>query len=181
MTDANAYVPTSVLMVAYPTGPDYLVNTRYIAGIVKANYEDREFKIESGTGFTVSKTQEYRDDWRAAVEAESGFVYQLITSGNYTGSEATATRKKIRLRWDSDMFKINENDDYYQSVKDNAVQYYKETDSNGIDWQVMEIEVLPYSSLKFVFFRNDGFDGKLGSMTDSSEFEESVKAEVISN
>lgn len=179
MTSASDYAPASVLMVAYPTGPDYLVNTKYIAGIVKANYEDREFKIESGTGFTVSKTQDYKDDWKGAVEKESGFVYQLITSGNYTGSEATATRKKIRLMWDSDMFKINENDDYYQSVKNNVDQYYDDP-KDGINWKVMEIEVLPYSSLKFVFFRNDNFDSKLASMTQNG-FEESVKAEVLTN
>lgn len=175
------YVPAGVLMVAYPTGPDYLKDTRYIAGIVKANYEDREFKIESGTGFTVSKTQEYKDNWKEAIEKESGFVYQLITSGNYTGSETTATRKKIKLMWDSDMFKINENDDYYQSVKGTG-QYYSVVE-NGVNWQVMEIEVLPYASLKFVFFRNDGFKSKIAAMadTDSSGFEESVKVEVLSN
>lgn len=175
--DGSAYVPSNVLMVAYPTGPDYLINTKYIAGIVKANYEEREFKIESGTGFTVSKTTDYETDWKAAIEKESGFVYQLITSGKFTGSEVAATRKKIRLKWNSDMFKINENDDYYLSVK-GTDQCYSEND-NGINWQVMEIEVLPYASLKFVFFRNNGFETKVAAMSDSSEFEDSIKVEVL--
>ncbi len=177
------YAPSEVLMVAYPTGPDYLVNTqytRYIAGIVKANYEDREFKIESGTGFTVSKTQEYADDWKKAVEEESGFEYRLITSGNYTGSGTTVTRKKITLKWNSDMFKINKNDVYYQEVKDDSTRYYTVME-DGVEWQVMNIEVLPYASLKFVFFRNDEFDNKINAMSQSSQFERSVQVELDNN
>ena len=56
VTDEAAYTPASILMMAYPVGPDYLLNAKCIAGIVKANYEEREFKIESESGFTVCKT-----------------------------------------------------------------------------------------------------------------------------
>ena len=177
MQDANQYVPANILMVAYPIGPDYLINTKCIAGIVKANYEDKEFKIESGTGFTVAKTTDYETNWKEAINKESGFVYQLLTSGSYTGAGSTETRKKIRLKWDSKMFKINENDDHYKEVKDDTSKYYTMSEGS-IDWQVMEIEVLPYASIKFVFFRNDEFMTKIGSMS-KTDFENSVKAEVI--
>ncbi|MDD6490967.1 MAG: hypothetical protein PUG54_01875 [Firmicutes bacterium] len=177
MQDANQYVPANILMVAYPIGPDYLINTKCIAGIVKANYEDKEFKIESGTGFTVAKTTDYETNWKEAINKESGFVYQLLTSGSYTGAGSTETRKKIRLKWDSKMFTINENDDHYKEVKDDTSKYYTMSEG-GIDWQVMEIEVLPYASIKFVFFRNDEFMTKIGSMS-KTDFENSVKAEVI--
>ncbi len=178
VTDEAAYTPASILMMAYPVGPDYLLNAKCIAGIVKANYEEREFKIESESGFTVCKTLEYETDWKAAVNQESGFVYQLLTTGNYTGAGATETRKTIRLQWKNEMFKINENDEYYKEVKDDISKYYSVSEG-GVDWQVMEIEVKPYASLKFVFFRSDGFDEKIGKMSDKTEFETSIKAEIV--
>lgn len=79
-------------MVAYPTGPDYLVGTRCIAGIIKFDYVEKEFKIED-SGFEIRKTWDSAN-WKQDVDKESGFIYELITSGNYTGSETTATRKK---------------------------------------------------------------------------------------
>ncbi len=187
MLDVGEYVPARVLMAAYPTGPDYLVNTKCIAGIVKANYEEREFKIEAGSGFTVTKTTEYENDWKSAVDSESGFVYQLITTGSYTGTGNTSTRKKIRLKWRSDMYRINKNDGYYihlQKEPDFNDKYKTEVDDNGIKWQVMEIEVMPYASIKFVLFRNPGsgtepgFEDVIAGM-DKTAFEKSVTAEVI--
>jgi len=43
----------------------------------------------------------------------------------------------------------------------------------------MEIEVLPYASLNFVFFRNDDFETKVNAMTSSTNFEEAVKVKVL--
>lgn len=187
MLDAGEYVPAKVLMAAYPTGPDYLVNTKCIAGTVKANYEEKEFKIEAGSGFTVTKTTEYEDDWESAVGSESGFVYQLITTGSYTGTGNTSTRKKIRLRWRRDMYRINKNDEYYinlQKDPDFNEKYRTEVDDKGVEWQIMEIEVMPYALIKFVFFRNPGsgtepgFESVIAGM-DKAAFEKSVTAEVI--
>ncbi|MDE7333678.1 MAG: hypothetical protein K2O16_15945 [Lachnospiraceae bacterium] len=187
MQDVAGYVPARVLMAAYPIGPDYLVNTKCIAGIVKANYEEKEFKIEAGSGFTVTKTTEYEDNWEKAVRDESGFVYQLITTGSYTGTGNTSTRKKIRLKWRSDMYKINKNDEHYinlQKEPDFNDKYKTEVDDKGIEWQIMEIEVMPYASIKFVFFRNPGSDTEPGfediiADMDKNAFEKSVTAEVI--
>ncbi len=174
-TGSAAYVPSDILMVAYPTGPDYLVGTRCIAGIIKFDYVEKEFKIEDH-GFEIRKTWDSAN-WKQDVDKESGFIYELITSGNYTGSETTATRKKIQLKWDASMFKINANDKYYLSVA-GTPDYYQVTES-GILYQVMEIEVLPYASLEFVFFRNEGFDDKIKGMTNCTEFEESVQVKVL--
>ena len=95
----------------------------------------------------------------------------------YTGSETTATRKKIQLKWDASIFKINANDKYYLSVA-GTPNYYQVTEG-GVVYQVMEIEVLPYASLKFVFFRNDDFETKVNAMTSSTNFEEAVKVKVL--
>ena len=75
------------------------------------------------------------------------------------------------------VFKINANDKYYLSVA-GTPDYYQVTES-GILYQVMEIEVLPYASLEFVFFRNEGFDDKIKGMTNCTEFEESVQVKVL--
>lgn len=187
MLDVAGYVPARVLMAAYPIGPDYLANTKCIAGTVKANYEEKEFKIEPGSGFAVTKTTEYKDDWESAVKSESGFVYQLITTGSYTGTGNTSTRKKIRLKWRSDMYKINKNDEYYISLQqdpDFNDKYKTEQDDKGIEWQIMEIEVMPYASIKFVLFRNPGSDTEPGfediiKDMDRTAFESSATAEVI--
>lgn len=181
MTNAGIYEPADVLMVAYPTGPDYLVDTKCMAGIVRAIFEEREFKIEEGSGFTVMNTEDYEKDWKAAVESEAGFVYQLITTGSYTGSETTSTRKKIKVKWDKDMFKISLNDEYYQQALNHdkehpsePKQYYEEG-----NWQVMEVEVMPYASIKFVFFRQDGFETGLNGITQKEDFEGKITAEVV--
>lgn len=175
-TGTVEYVPANILMVAYPTGPSYLIGTRCIAGLMKFVYVEKEFKIED-SGFTIRKT--WNDGkWKEDVAKESGFVYELITSGNYTGSETTATRKTIQLKWDSSLFKINANDKYYLAVKDDNAKYYSVTEG-GITWQVMEIEVLPYASLKFVLFRNDDFETKINAMTNKTQFENSVQVKVL--
>lgn len=181
MTNAGIYEPADVLMVAYPIGPDYLVDTKCMAGIVRAIFEEREFKIEEGSGFTVIYTEEYEKDWKAAVEPEAGFVYQLITTGSYTGSETTSTTKKIKIKWKKDIFKISMNDEYYQeALKHDAAfptepkQFYEDG-----EWQVMEVEVMPYASIKFVFFRNDGFEPGLSGITQKEDFEALITAEVV--
>lgn len=169
------YVPSDILMAAYPVGPDYLVGTRCIAGILKFDYVEKPFKIEQ-SGFAVRKTWDI-NNWKADVDKESGFVYELITSGSYTGSETTVTRKKIQLKWDASMFRINATDKYYLSVAGTS-DYYQVTE-NGNTYQVMEIEVLPYASLKFVFFRNEDFETKVNAMAGSAEFEETIQAKVL--
>lgn len=174
-TGSTAYVPSDILMVAYPTGPDYLVGTRCIAGILRFDYVEKEFKIED-SGFAIRKTWDSAN-WKQDVDKESGFIYELITSGNYTGSETTATKKKIQLKWDASMFKINANDKYYLLVAGTPAYY--QTIENGITYQVMEIEVLPYASLKFVFFRNDDFETKVSAMAGSAEFEKTVQVKVL--
>lgn len=175
-SDGSEYIPARVLMVAYPVGPSYLTGTKCIAGIISARYKEREFNIEK-QGFTIAETADYQTDWKKAVEKEAGFEYQLITSGSFSGSDSMTARKKIKLKWNSQMFQINANDEYYQAVK--GTNKYYSVNENGIDYQVMEIEISSYYSVKFVFFRNTGFVQGLAGMTDKEEFENSVYAEVV--
>lgn len=177
MKDAYIYEPADVLMVAYPVGPDYLRSTKTIAGILRANHEEKEFRIEPESGFVVRHEETYPDDWKGTVLKESGYEYLVYTSGNYTG-EGSAVRKTIKVMWRKDMYKINEFDEYYQEVKGDRKRCYEETEGEHT-WCVMEIDVLPYASLKFVFYRNDDFENIIKEMKYSSEFEKSVQVTVV--
>lgn len=181
--DGSEYIPARVLMVAYPVGPSYLTGTKCIAGIISARYKEREFNIEK-QGFTIAETADYEANWKKAVEKEAGFEYQLITSGSFSSSDPMTARKKIKLKWNSKMFQINANDEYYLKTQDpdNPEGTYKIStvpDANGIYWGEMEIEISSYYSVKFVFFRNTGFVQGLAGMTDKEAFEKSVYAEVV--
>lgn len=173
-TDAVPYEPTDVLMVAYPIGPEYLQGTKSIAGIIRANYEQKEFDIGTESGFVIRNDEAYKKDWKDTVLQESAYEYRVYTTGNYTGNGA-ATRRTIRVMWRSDMYQINEFDEYYKQAKGNG-----RISANG-NWTVMEIDVLPFASIKFLFFRNKDFVSIINAMDDdnSSDFEESVKVEKV--
>lgn len=190
LTSAEDYVPARVLMVAYPVGPDFLQGTKSIAGILTTNYQEKEFDIEKAN-FKICETEDFMNAgetanpefgslaWRDVVLKESGFVYQVYTSGTFSGS-GSATRKRIKVMWRADMFKINNFDTYYQEVKNDSKKYHTEEiedeSGNKHKWQVMEIDVLPYSSLKFVFFRTEDFKDKImDSGMNKDIFAESVK------
>lgn len=161
------YEPASVLVVARPTGPSFLTRTKWIAGILKVNYEEKEFRIED-SGFAISKNQAWETAWKNEVEKEAGYIYQVYTTGNNTG---TGTRKRIYVRWKKDLFTINAFDTYYKQVEGDSSRYYEKG-----EWQVMEIDVLPYASLKFVFYRNStGFTNAFKKITNKEEFEETVQ------
>lgn len=199
----DEYKPTDVLMVAYPTGPDFLEDTKVIAGILRANYEEGEFSL-NGSKFLVCDKRDYQNasdnEKKAVILGESAYVFQLYTSGTFSGS-GTATRKTIKVMWRKDMYKINDFDSYYQPIKEELkkdgvtsnAKYYEFNgdvedkngnvikDKNGANptWQVMEIDILPYSSLKFTFFRADTFEDVVNDPTFTiPHFESSVIVEL---
>lgn len=195
LVDADRYTPAGVLIVARPTGPSYLQNTKWIASIMKVNYEEKEFRIEKA-GFVISnydawqdeaqRDEERQNEWKKDVEKEAGYVYQVYTTGNNTG---TGTRKTIELRWRDDLFKINNFDQYYQQIKADLAEdgltindpndKYYVVEKNGAQWRVMKMEVLPYSSLKFVFYRKaTDFMGKVDKMS-IKDFKDTVEVEII--
>lgn len=179
----DVYQSTDVLMVAYPIGPDYLQGTKAIAGIIRATLEEKEFKIEDTSGFKIRTEEEYGDDtWQDMVLQESAYEFRLYTTGSYTGKGA-ATRKKIQVMWRSDLYKFNEFDEYYKkAVADGKVRDTSAPEGyTGGTWKVMEIDVLPFASLKFLFFRNgnDSFETTIKGMSDEALFKNSVYVDVV--
>lgn len=188
--DGSTYEPVDVLMIAYPTDPYYLKGSKAIAGILRANQEEKKFKIEPESGFAVRREKDYYENdyekWQETVLKESGYEYQVYTSGNYTGS-GSATRRTIQVKWRKDLYQINQNDYYYQRAiatsedTQDCRLLSDETDEDGHTWAVMEIDVLPFASLKFVFFRsgNNDFETIIESMDRENDFEKSVQVSVV--
>ncbi|MCI9199647.1 MAG: hypothetical protein HFI03_04320 [Lachnospiraceae bacterium] len=147
------YQPSRVLMMAYPTSPDYLKDTKKIAGIIMADYNQRKMEI-TDQKLTVEDEADWDEaDWKERLKKESAFVYQLKTTGNYYAQGNNNMKQKIRIIWDAELFELNKNDKYREE-NDANIEY---KDGKGI----MTIETMPYSSIKFVFFKKDNFDEKI--------------------
>ena len=74
-------------------------------------------------------------------------------------------KQKIRIIWDAELFELSRNDKYREE-NDANIEY---KDGKGI----MTIETMPYSSIKFVFFKKEDFNEKIEQSTMSwREFSE---------
>ncbi len=181
-SQGKEYVPSRVLMMAYPTEPTYLENTKKIAGIIKAEYNLAEMEI-TDQKFTIENELEEAEDWKRRAKEESAFVYQLKTTGNYYVNGNDNMLQKIRVEWDPDMFSLNENDRYLNHEEGTRLVEY------DAEKGVMVIETAPYSSIKFIFFKKyrddihhiEGFDSKIDKMKSLDELKRTVKAVKADN
>ena len=162
------YVPSRILMMAYPTAPSYLVNTKKIAGMVTADYNQRAMEI-TAQGFVLEENTSFGDiTWKDMVKKESALVYQIKTTGNYSGNGTNNLRQNIKIQWDPTLYELNMNDRY----RNESTTVIDETAGT------MTIETMPYASIKFVFFKKEDFDTKVNSMT-LDEFKASVQAQKV--
>ncbi len=166
--DGNKYEKSRVLMFAYPTSPSFLINTKKIAGIITADYNQREIEITE-QNFTVEKTDAYKDNWKEAVKEESAYVYQVKTTGNYNGSGVSGQRQEMKITWDPNYYFINPNDKHINEL---GTVYDKAAGT-------MIIETLPYASIKFVFYKTTDFKDWISSTSDKAVFEQSINAEIV--
>lgn len=164
----DAYVPAKILMLAYPTAPSYLVDTKKIAGIITADYNQKEMEITEQS-FTVDKDGFTDSTWKDIAKKESALVYQIKTTGNYSGGSSDNIKRKIKVSWNPGMYELNQNDKY----KNDADTVYDEAGGTMI------IETMPYASIKFVFFKKTEFDAKLDGGMSLEEFRKTVTAEII--
>lgn len=163
----NSYVPARILMLAYPVAPSFLVDTKKIAGIITADYNQKEMEITE-QGFTIDDDVFTVAAWKEIAKKESALVYQIKTTGNYSGNGNDNIKRKIELSWNPVMYELNQNDSY----KNDSSTIYDGT--NG----TMTIETMPYASIKFVFFKKSGFDDGIDKMT-IEEFRKSVTARML--
>ena len=162
------YIPSRILMLAYPTAPSYLVNTKKIAGIITADYNQRAMEITE-QGFTLEEDTSFNEtNWKEMVKKESALVYQIKTTGNYSGNGTNNLKQRIKITWNPALYELNMNDKY------------RSEDTTVIDENAgtMTIETMPYASIKFVFFKKSNFETNINSMTLES-FKASVQAEKV--
>lgn len=167
----TAYVPARVLIMAYPKGIAFVQNPLKIAGIVRADYNQAEMQIIDQK-FTIEDelNKLSGDEWKNRVIEESAFVYQLKTTGGYYVEGNDNMMQTIKIQWDPNMFALNRNDRYMTA---------KGTQYNASKGEMI-IKTVPYSSIKFVFFKKEGFDGVVNdnNMT-LDEFTKAVKVSII--
>lgn len=167
---ADSYTPARVLMMAYPTEPTFLADTKKIAGIVKAEYLLEEWEIMDQK-FTIDDELK-ENNWTERAKAESAFVYQLKTTGNYVVKESDNMLQRVQIKWNPDILVLNKNDKYLNGAEGTRLVEYKE------DEGIMIIETVPYSSIKFVFYKKEDFDTKLQGMT-LDDFKNIVHADKV--
>lgn len=169
----KAYTPARVLVMAYPTEPSFLQDTKKIAGIIRADYNQAEMEITEQKFTVEEKLEQAGSGWKEQAMKESAFVYQLRTTGGYFVEGNDNMMQRIKLTWNPDIFMLNQNDRYLnQAEGTKLVEYDKE---KGI----MVIETVPYSSIKFVFFKANSFKDGVTKMGTLEDFKKTIKAEKV--
>lgn len=161
------YTPARILIMAYPVGDAFSQNPRKIAGIVKAEYNQAEMEIIDQK-FTIEDELE-DDTWQERVKKESAFIYQLKTTGGFYVEGDDNMLQKIKIKWNPAVLALNENDKY---KNESGTQY-------DADLGEMIIETAPYSSIKFVFFKKEGFEKWVDAQSSMDKFKDLVSVKKV--
>lgn len=161
------YTPARILIMAYPEGDAFSQNPRKIAGIVKAEYNQAEMEIIDQK-FTIEDELE-DSTWQERVKKESAFIYQLKTTGGFYVEGDDNMLQKIKIKWNPDVLALNENDKY---KNESGTQY-----DAGLGEMI--IETAPYSSIKFVFFKKEGFGDWVDGQSSMDKFKGLVSVEKV--
>lgn len=172
MTDQNAYNGARVLVVAYPTAPDYLRDDRNqqhrLVGLFQGVYSDAEMTVDTAD-FMVQKEDAYTADWKSAVEDVAGLIFNIRTIGDVAADEDNAMKQEAVLRWNSDYLEINQYDESYRAAGQKTGDIWTKQE-DGHNWTYMKIKVLPYTSVNVTFYKTEAFINDFGSMT-KTDFE----------
>lgn len=172
-TNAIDGTDAKVLVMAYPTAPDYVAaaaEDMRLIGVLQAQPKNVKVGIDKD-GFLIEDTAEYVSDWEKAVEKMSGLVYTIQTNGDDVSSTG-AVKGALKVTWNSKMLDINQFDSYYlEAARNNAIT------TNG-DKKTMTIKVLPYANVRITFYKTADFAAAFGSSMTKTEFENYVQAEL---
>lgn len=172
-TNALDGTDAKVLVMAYPTSPDYVATAAEkmrLIGVLQAQPKNIEVGIDNA-GFLIEETAEYISNWKSAVEKMSGLVFTIQTNGDDVSSTGSV-KGELKVTWNAKMLDINQFDSYYQE----AVRNGKVTTSG--DNKTMTIKVLPYANVRITFYKTADFVAAFGSSMTKDEFENYVKAEL---
>lgn len=170
-TNAVDGTDAKVLVMAYPTAPDYVATAAKkmrLLGVLVAQPKDVKVGIDRAH-FMIEDTTEYAADWESAVNKMSGLEYTIQTNGDDVSSSG-AVKGELKVTWNSKMLDINQYDSYYlEAVENNLVT----TDGDN---KSMIIKVLPYANVRITFYKTVDFVAAFGSSMTKENFESYVSA-----
>lgn len=166
LLDKDTYNGARVLVVAYPTAPDYLYapedQQHRLVGLFQGVYSETAMKVDS-SDFLVQSDIDYSDStWHDKVEDLSGLIFNVKTIGDVVTDENNAVKQEAIVKWNSDYLSISQYDEYFRSAKAGDIETKFE---NGHNWTYMKIQVLPYTSVNLTFYKTQDFLTDFGSMT----------------
>lgn len=160
-----------VLVMAYPTAPDYIATAAEkmrLLGVLVAQPKDVKVGIDR-SGFIIENTTEYASDWKGTVGKMSGLEYNLQTNGDDVSSSG-AVKGELKVTWNYKMLDINQFDSYYLEAARNGL-----ITTDG-DKKTMVIKVLPYANIKITFYKTADFATAFNSSMTKENFESYVSA-----
>lgn len=173
------YNGARVLVVAYPTAPDYLYDAKNqqhrLVGLFQGVYSDAEMTVDTAD-FTVQSEDDYTADWRSAVQDLAGLVFNVRTIGDVVANEDNAVKQEAVMRWNSDYLTISQYDEAYRAASERPGDIWTEV-KDGHNWTYMKIKALPYTSVNVTFYKTQAFINAFGSMT-KEEFENLADANM---
>lgn len=179
---ADAYEPARVLVLAYPTAPDYLVNSvsqQYrLIGIFEGHPNEMQLEIDSA-GFLVEKEFGEDDaDWMSAVNNSAAYIYNFKTKGDIVQDSSTVAKREVQLKWRSEYLSLDQYSEYFDENNIKTTE-----DDDGITWKTTNIEVLPYTNVNMTFYKNEAFIENLsdaGSINSADTFRNLVQVTIVS-
>lgn len=197
MDDSNNYNKAKVMVVAYPTAPDYVVNEQNqeqrLVGVFQGVFTDVELKVDKAE-FLVQGESDYNSStWKNKVKDLSGLIYNVKTIGDVVPSDTSSNQTKPQaiIKWNTQYLTLSKYDAYYEyALKKNdeiasgpdltLPKWYWEDPSNNAAY--LRVEVMPYSSLEVTFYKTPLFMTEFNndSMTQDN-FEALVKAYTEDN
>lgn len=196
LTDGQAYDDSvKVLVVAYPTKPDYLYSAdeqeHRLVGLFQGHLSEAEMDIESADFIVQSDTDYNETSWRDKVQDLSGLIFNVKTNGDVITDDSNTVKQEAVVKWNSKYLQISKYDECYIKAKNKAAGSTEEAadpswweekqDENGDTWIYMKIEALPYTSINITFYKTqeflDKFNDTANQMT-QEEFENLAGAYV---
>lgn len=168
------YKASRVLVMAYPTGPDYIHreqdedNEYRLLGIFEGHKTDMELTIDS-SGFEVQQDDGYNSTtWKNKVADLSGFIYNFKTAGDVVLNSDVTDKDQVVVTWDSRYLDIDNYDVNYlyglaedaKTADDPDAKKYITMSEDG-NYKSLVVMALPYSSIDITFYKTEAFDSTL--------------------
>lgn len=172
------YIPNRVLVVAYPTSPDYISESNKNAYLLLGLFEGKLSALHMTVdtyGFEIAKNSDFGTAYKNYIKDYSGFICNIKTAGDVIKDESNAVEQDLTLIWNSKYIDISRYDENY-------IQYH-ETLVTEDDWSRMTIKALPYTSINVTYYKTDEFDTAVanGLLDTAEEFNNLIKEPEVSN